>query len=221
MRSWHTARSPTGKCVSCSPGDIAPEGGFCFGCLSNTMSSRPGSTTCTQCPTKRVQPLEGQSKCVACKKGLIPRLPRSVSTVAECVVLSTNCPPGQDRFLDDLRLLYACSPRTCPAGTFKAVERGLSLPNESRNICLSCPKNAKYNPMRKGCDFCAENEIAKGGLDREGSAGRAPMGRYFSASGVSVSAADGWWEESARRVQSARLASSKITGVSRVPRGPS
>lgn len=84
---------------------------------------------------------------------------------AECVVPSTNCPPGQDRFLDRNGLLHSCSPRTCPAGTFKEVFRD-SGPGP-RNMCSTCPVNARFNRLKNRCDFCKDelHHFSKGGLD--------------------------------------------------------
>lgn len=164
-----TQREVNGKCVPCLPGEAlhytsCPSDDNCYKCLAGTISRRPGSKKCTKCPVGQVQPLDGQSKCndFTCPKGLVPRLKRSFRTEAECVVPSTNCPPGQDRVLDKDGLLFACSVRTCPSGTFKEVinEEG------GWNVCSTCPVNARLNRMKSTCDFCDnEEKELSGGLD--------------------------------------------------------
>lgn len=169
-----TQREVNGKCVPCPPGEFlgfigSPFSSDCRKCRAGTIAQRPGSTSCTECPAGKVQPLEGQSKCnnFVCPKGLVPRLARSQFTEAECVVPSTNCPPDHDRLVEDKKgLFFTCSPRTCPAGTFKEVGRNTFPRRGTLNLCSSCPVNARFNRMKNRCDFCNEEvELSKGGLD--------------------------------------------------------
>lgn len=132
-------------CMPCPPGTFAFGDRLCRPCPAGTFSSKAGTAECKKCGFNFVQPIEGQTKCERCSKGMVP------NAIRGCVSPATNCPAGTERVVDEKNIGIACSPKTCPPGSFRSPRLAGSVEFAE---CVSCGFLFRYDPALNRCIRC-------------------------------------------------------------------
>lgn len=161
---WEAFQEPFAEfsCRKCPAGTFSTQFRRCEPCPPGTFSPTAGSTKCKKCAFNFVQPLMGQSKCERCSRGTVPNAKRG------CVSAATNCAPGFDRITDKNNVIIACSPNSCPDGTFRQIK---SFPIDSDVSakfaeCVTCTFRERYDPSLNECVRCSGGEFSTGGTDK-------------------------------------------------------
>lgn len=193
--STKCTRCPKGKVGSligciCGPGQESLGGGKCYTCPSGTYLfnsiissekpscdscrllefSKPGSTKCSLCPPGKL-PNKDRSECEVCPKGT--RISPAYRTAenkqdeegARCVDLRSNCPPGEERVVDEAGTLLFCHPTSCPKDKLEVLVKddfGSSSKKFVKRKCVSC-KPGQYISKRDGYCYQCNNGTSKGG----------------------------------------------------------